>query len=286
MRHNINSLIQDLRNLGIRNGDVLFIGANLSRIGSIEGRIKEVILNSLLMAVGSEGTIVTNSFTKSFFLSKLDKSYIYDIDTPPESGSLAKLFLSHPDCVRSMHPTNSFIAIGKDAKEIISTHDQHNSSYFPLQKIMELNGKHVLIGCVDDQNGLASVHLAQEKLGLSKKSILSNRIGVYFREEGKISLFKRTDFGGCSRGFYKFYNQFVIKNILFSGYYGDAYSVIIDARGSFDIVYNILKKNPRYALCDHKDCFSCRGTWLYNKRDMPFYYLKYNFKLVKKYLSI
>jgi aminoglycoside N3'-acetyltransferase len=240
----------------------------------------------LLDAVGAEGTIVTNSFTMSFYLSKIDKNYIFDRNTPPYSGVLAKLFLSNPFCIRSEHPTNSFVAIGKNAELILSNHNKTESSYYPLQKIMELNGKHMLLGCVDDQNGLASVHLAQEMLGLTKKSILSNKLGVYFKEEDRISLFKRKDLGGCSRGFYKFYNQFVINNILRCGYYGDAYSVITDAKASFDIVYKILEKNPRYALCNDPHCFSCRGTWLYNKRDMPLYYLSHFYSLRKKYASI
>jgi aminoglycoside 3-N-acetyltransferase len=285
MRHNIKSLTQDFKNLGIKEGDILFLGADLSKIGSIEGKINEVILQSLLNAVGMEGTIITNSFTKSFFLRNIDKTYIFERNTPSTTGALAKLFLSNPLCIRSRHPTNSFVAIGKSAEMILSDHDKTKTSYHPLQRIMELNGKHMLLGCVDDNNGLASVHHAQENLGLTQRTILSNRTGVYFREEETINLFRRKDLGGCSRGFYKFYDQFVIKNLLISGYIGDAYTVIANARASYDIVYNILTKDPRYALCNDPDCFSCRGTWLYNKRDMPVYYFRNSFKLVRKLFS-
>jgi aminoglycoside 3-N-acetyltransferase len=285
MRHSLLSLTLDLRNLGIKEGDILFVGADLSKTGAVEGKIKEVILQSFLNAVGTEGTIVTNTFTKSFFLRNIDREYVYDKNTPSYTGALAKLFLSHPYCIRSEHPTNSFAAIGKNAELILSDHDKTKSSYFPLQRIMELRGKHMLLGCVDDQNGLASVHLAQENLGLTKRSILSNRMGVLYREGEQINLFRRKDMGGCSRGFFKFYNQFVVNNFLLSGYYGDAYSVLIDAKASYDIVYKTLEKYPRYALCDDPDCFSCRGTWLYNKRDMPSYYFKNFYTLMKKYLS-
>jgi hypothetical protein len=132
---------------------------------------------------------------------------------------------------------------------------------------------------------LAAIHHAQERLGLSKRSVLSGRIGVYYRENDKINLFRRYDMGGCSRGFYKFYNELVINNVLQTGYFGDAYSVFADARTSFDVVYKILEKNPRFALCDDPDCFSCRGTWFYNKRDMPGYYLRNLFKLARKVLT-
>jgi len=285
MRHNRTSLIENLINLGIKQGDVVFMGADLSKVGIIDGNIGKTIINSMLDAVGKEGTLVTNTFSKSFIIPHIDKNFIFDNNTISYTGSLSKLFLSHPDCLRSKHPTNSFAAIGKNSEYILAGHDSSQTSYYPLQRVLELKGKQMLIGCVDKSNGLASIHLAQETLGLSKRSILKKKVGVYYKEGDDIKLFSREDFGGCSKGFYKFYNEFVVKNILVSGYYGDAYTVLTDLVSSYDIVYRILKTNPRYALCDDPNCFDCRGSWLYNKRDWPKYYARNLFSITKKIIS-
>lgn len=56
---------------------------------------------------------------KSFPLYKVDKKYIFEENTIPETGALGKLCLDYRNAQRSRHPTNSFIAIGKYADEIL-----------------------------------------------------------------------------------------------------------------------------------------------------------------------
>ena len=284
MKHTKQSLTLDLKKIGICKGDTLFLAADLSNIGLIEGNIKKVILNSLLDAVGEDGTIITNSFTKYFLISKIDKNYIFNEKTPSNAGALANLMLKHPNSLRSKHPSNSFVAIGKQASYILDGHDEKSTSYFPLNRISELGGKHMLLGCVDKSNGLGVIHQAQEALGLTKRNILRNRVGVYFEKNGKIELFKRKDLGGCSKGFYKFYNLFVLNNVLKTGYIGDAYSVLVDSKEAFEIVYETLKENPRFTICDDKNC-SCRGKLLYNKRAMPYFYLRYFYNYFKRKIT-
>ena len=69
---------------------------------------------------------------------------------------------------------------------------------------------------------------------------------------------------------------------LTSGMVGNAFSVAINARDAFDIEFDLIRDNNKYPLCDDPSCFDCRGTWLYNKRGMFLYYLKYFPFLVKK----
>ena len=93
MLHDEDSLVNDLEALGVNKGDVLLVRADLGKVGKVKGRIGETIINALLTAVGIEGTIIALSFTKTFLLQKIDKKYVFDNNTVPITGALAKLFL-------------------------------------------------------------------------------------------------------------------------------------------------------------------------------------------------
>jgi aminoglycoside 3-N-acetyltransferase len=284
--HTIESLTRDLRGLGIVPGDILMMGADLGNVGLVEGNIRKTLLSSLRAAVGDEGTLVTVAFSQSFFLSQVDPDYVFDRNAPSDSGGLTRLFLGHPDAVRSSHPTNSFVAIGRDAQALMRDHDEHSTSYRPIGEIIKRGGKMFLIGCVDERNGLQAVHYAQEYLGLTRRNILCGHRGVYYRRGDEVKLFVHRDIGGCSRGFHKFYTPLVVHGGLRAGYYGDAYSVIIDARTAFEIVRDILARNPRAFTCDDPNCFFCRGSWWFNKRDMPGYYVRNFLRLLPKILRL
>lgn len=273
----LEEITENLLRSGVCRGDVLLLSADLGNIGLVgstrAGESRRNVIKTLLDFVGPDGTIVTVTFTKSFlFHYNFDKSYVFTPNTPSTAGGLARGFLEHPNVVRSTHPTCSFAAIGKMAKHILLGHNAEASAYDPIGKVIELNGKVMLVGCADYKNGLHVVHYAQQVLGLSKQNILSRKIGVQYSENGAVKLFKQVDLGGCSRGFYKFYGDFVANNILSVGHVGKAYSVLAPAQQAFEIVLDRLKEDPTYALCHNKDCFSCRGCWKYNKREWPAFY--------------
>lgn len=277
-------LADNMRAIGIERGDVVLVRASLLKVGRTECPLGSTIVNALLDAVGEEGTIMGLSFTKTFLLLRIDKDYIFDKDTPAVTGGLARAMLEHPRAYRSKHPSNSYIAIGKHSHELLKDHDENSTCFLPIENLIQLNGKMILIGCVSESPGFTTVHLAQEKLGLSSMSILKRFTGVYYRHGKDIKLFKRRDFGGCSKGFYKFYSHYVKDQKLKCGMVGKAYSIAINARDAFEIELDLLRKDKKYALCNDTACLDCRGTWLYNKRDMLGYYLKYFPFLIKKLL--
>ena len=278
-------LADNIRALGIEKEDTVLVRAALRKIGISEEKSGDLLISALLDVVGEEGTIMGLTFTKSFFFPKIDKNYIYTEETPAVTGGLAKAMQKYPKSVRSKHPTNSYVAIGQYAYDLLNSHDENSSSFLPIKNLIRLNGKMILIGCVSESPGFTTVHLAQEELGLSSKSILKGLVGVRYRKGSQVKLFKRKDFGGCSAGFYKFYSHYVRSGKLQCGIVGEAYSIAINARDAFEIELELIKKNNKYPLCDDPTCFDCRGTWWYNKHDMIKYYIKYLPKTIKKIIK-
>jgi aminoglycoside N3'-acetyltransferase len=169
---------------------------------------------------------------------------------------------------------NSFAAIGPKAEEILADHDASALTYLPMQKIIDLDGKMLVSGCVASSPGFTTVHYAQEVLGLSRRSLVRNKVRVYYRTDAGVRLFRKASIGGCSDGFSSFYSHYVAQEKLVTGLFGSAYSILIRARDAYALELELLRKNPRVALCANPLCLSCRATWLYNKRDMPGYWVR------------
>lgn len=279
----VGDLVGNLRDIGILSGDTLLIRGDMRRIGRVEGALGAVLLEALKSAVGPNGNIVGLSFSRAVFLPKIFSTPVFDRTVETTSGSLSKLLLKDSGSVRSLHPTNSFVAIGPDAKWLMDGHDSGSSCFYPMKKLCEINAKMIVFGCVDSSPGFTTVHWAQSLLGLSRKSILCYSSGIlYSNHNNKRRIFIRKDIGGCSGGFGKLYSEYEKFRALRSGFVGKATALSISCQDALDVEMDVLKSKPTFPLCDDPDCLFCRGSLLYNLSDMPRYYYRKIMKIVRK----
>lgn len=283
--YSVKKLTNDLLALNIQKGDTILVRADLGAIGRLETKKREDYINFILEAVGPKGTIVGLSFTNGFFFKK-NKNIVFDGSNKSYTGAFSNTMLQHPQSIRSKHPTNSYVAIGKNAKYILENHDEKSGAYEPIRKIIELNGKVVLIGCVKSSPGFTTTHLAEVDLGLHKKIILPTLNGAYYKKNNEIKLFKRKDLGSCSSTFYKFYGYYIKNELLIQGYVGNAYTILADAKKVYNIDYEVLKENPKITLCNNPNCMLCRARRWDNLVDIPLYVIKYVLpKIFKKIIN-
>ncbi|MBE0494495.1 MAG: AAC(3) family N-acetyltransferase [Thiomicrospira sp.] len=270
-----------LTELGLQVGDTLLVRADLGSIGKLS-RNRLDYIDVILGVLGESGTLVGLAFTGATFIRK-DKKNIFDGSNKANTGAFANVMLSHPKAKRSRHPTNSYVAIGKNADFILDDHDENSGAYEPIRKIKQLNGKMALMGCVSTSPGFTTTHLAEVDLGLHRRIIFPTLNTCYYKkEQAKLDLFKRTDIGGCSSTFFKFYAHYVREQILQQGYVGNAYSVLVDSNKAYDIDYKILKDNPKYNICENPDCFLCRARRWDNLQDAPAFFIR---KMYRKFVS-
>ena len=104
------------------------------------------------------------------------------MNSPTKSGSLSRAFLNYKDSIRSKHPTNSYVSFGKYSNEILKEHDEHSLSYTHFKKIIDLNGKGLLLGNID-KNGFFPYHYVQEELGITKKHFLAGKYQAYYHDK-------------------------------------------------------------------------------------------------------
>ncbi|MSR88610.1 MAG: hypothetical protein EXS67_03035 [Candidatus Margulisbacteria bacterium] len=281
----LHDIEEQLRLLGIQEGDVLLLKVDMAQVGLIEGRLKTGLLDALRNVVGPSGTLVISTFTQNHFISFIKKDTVFTKETRPNTGVFARLILDVPGCIRSDHPTNSFAAIGPEASRILEGHNAMAPSYLPILRLMDQDSKCLSIGCVHSNPGFTTTHWAQYVLGQSTRNILRGLVGAYYLDKGDLKLFKRKDFGGHSTGAIKLYGDYIQHQLLRLGWIGNAYTAVIDTKKAYEVDLKVMGSNPRYILCDNPLCFDCRGSWFYNKRDMPLYFLRAIPRLIKKCLQ-
>ena len=155
-------LVQGLRALGVREGDLLMVHASLRAIGAVDGGPSQV-LGALLDAVGPGGTIAAFvSWDRSSYEETLNGAVLgerereawpaFDPAAHPEPyaefGALNRFICNHPAVRRSAHPDASFAAIGRRADEITSEHPlvEGYGPGSPLGRIVQAQGRVLLFG--------------------------------------------------------------------------------------------------------------------------------------------
>ncbi len=118
MAHTREKLVNDLKALGVQEGDELFIHSSFKSLGEVECGAATVI-QALEDAVGKNGTILMPSFN----LVKEDREKIWDVNTTPSTvGYLTEFFRKMPGTYRSDHYCHSVAARGNRARYFVDGH--------------------------------------------------------------------------------------------------------------------------------------------------------------------
>ncbi|MBO5889073.1 MAG: AAC(3) family N-acetyltransferase [Clostridia bacterium] len=145
MNNSFKTICDGLYNLGLKKGDTVFVHSSLKSMGNVEGGAITVI-DALKEVVGESGTVLFPAFSFSVCSSK----YFSYNDTPSCVGFISETFRKLDGVVRSMHPTHSASAYGKNAVELTKDHyldDTPVGANSPLRKLPKLGGKILMLGC-------------------------------------------------------------------------------------------------------------------------------------------
>ncbi|KQO12067.1 aminoglycoside N(3)-acetyltransferase [Paenibacillus sp. Leaf72] len=173
----INNIVQDLRRLGVREGDSVLVHASLSRLGWVCGG-PQAMVQALMQAVGDEGTLIMPAQSgdwsdpaewgnppvpEEWYETIYRELPAFDPALSPTRGMgrIAELFRTFPATVRSAHPQVSFCANGKYAELITSEHmlSPQFGMASPLGKLYGLGAKVLMLGT--GYESCTSFHLAE-----------------------------------------------------------------------------------------------------------------------------
>ena len=113
-------LIQAIRNVGIKKGDIVSLQVSLGRLGYMkEGwemkNLSRLVIESFLKVLSPAGTLLVPTYTYS-----IGKGEIYEVErTPSAIGDFTEIFRTRKDVIRSRDPMLSTSGIGAAAKKIL-----------------------------------------------------------------------------------------------------------------------------------------------------------------------
>ena len=157
-------IIEQLKEIGLKSGEVVMLHSSLSKMGYVEGGAQTVI-DSILKVIGDEGTLVMPAFPAiGFNYDYLMTDPVFDIsNTPSKMGVITEVFRKMKQVKRSLHPTDSVCALGKQADYLTKDHVNQLTPYnqnSPFYRLCELKAKIILIGV--DLNSLTNFHTLED----------------------------------------------------------------------------------------------------------------------------
>ncbi|MHB8062985.1 MAG: AAC(3) family N-acetyltransferase [Ruminiclostridium sp.] len=234
---------------GVKQGDTIFIHADVSTIGRLAQANRSLFLGGILTAfkeaVGLQGTIIMPTFTYSFC-----RGEIYDIKNSPSTvGCLTEYFRNLSEVVRTKDPIFSTAIWGKNAKEYVNV----SKNCFGTDSIFDYmhrdNAKIVMFGT--PKFPLTHFHYVEQKLNMPYRFIkkftgiiknndeeYSDEVFYFVRKLDEISTSNPRKLQNYLR------SQDVVSTIPI----GFHYIEILQENEIFDSIYNMLIKDPYIIL--------------------------------------
>lgn len=273
-------LIEQLKNLGIQQGDTLLVHSSMKAIGEVDGGA-DTVLDALIEAVcgnaercsdenveksdngsndvNNAGMLVLPTHTWAFMTNEHS---VYDAETEPACvGILPNLFMKRKGVVRSLHPTHSVAAYCRQkskAEGYVSGEEHFNtpcSRHGCYGKLYDLDAKILLLGVGLNRN--TYMHGVEEWFGIKERLTEETlSLSIKMKDESgndvlcPVSMHKhfKPNNISISENYERMRQEFIEKGALVEGEIGEALCSCMSARKVADITTEVLKKDRDFFL--------------------------------------
>ena len=247
--YSLEDLDKALREVGIKQGDVVSLQVSLGRLGlirNIPANMKSFsigVIEAFLSHLGKEGTLIVPTYTYS-----LGRKEIFDPETTPSAiGEFTEIFRKYPRVIRSRDPMLSHAAIGSRANELIfgiSNDCFGKGSVF--EKLKKSNAKICMMGI--------GLHWATFRHHIEAMANVPFRFNKVFNglisEDGKLSEEKWLYFAApmgirnCQPNGLPLEQIATKKGIIQKAFLGRGEIIVVEAQRYFELGKEELKRNP------------------------------------------
>ena len=241
-------LIRDMEVMGVDPKGTLLVHSSMKSIGEVDGGADTVL--DAMMEYMKDGLLVLPTHT----WDRVNREHPVFRAAEEDScvGILTNLFRKRPGVIRSLHPTHSVAAYGKDAAGYTAGEEKqttpcHRSGCWG--RLYDRKAKILFLGCRLTSN--TYLHGVEEWNGIP--GTLRDYAEVYTviapdGTEYTVPQYRHS--GGASVHYGKMEPVFLRHGALKYGTFGDARCVLCDAVGMADITKKCLEKNPRLFRCE------------------------------------
>ena len=262
-------LMYDLRSMGLKETDTVFIHSSYKHIAGpfgVEGGA-DTVVDAFIDYVTPKGLLVFPAMSwKMGWLVNDAGDYIppyegpkegfypygtvFDPDKTPSSdlGIIPELFRRRPGVVRSLCPTSSVCAMGKDAADFCSGHENAKTPLnwsSPFGKLYDRHAKILFLGTTMCCN--TYLHAVEDSMNLPGlfhpyiwKYTVLNRDGT----ETQVSYQRHVP--GHNHYYIKVQQELIDRGIAKTVRFGAAECQLVDAAAEADYIREILRKNPYF----------------------------------------
>ena len=173
-------LVEEFRELGVMEGDALFIHSSYKAFGGVEGG-PQTIIDALLDTIGPAGTLIMPTFNYDFL-----KGVSWDFrTTPSQMGVLTELLRNDPRAKRMHHAIYSMSAIGKQADELAAhrTNDCFGETTI-FKKFRDWDAKILILG-LPYSKSITFLHHCEQSAGVDYR-FLKEFKGTAIDAQGKL----------------------------------------------------------------------------------------------------
>lgn len=245
-------IVQGLRELGVKQGDILMVHGALSSLGWVEGGA-DTVIDALIEAVNPGGMIAM----PTLYAPSITGEEVFDVEeSPSQMGEISEVFRKRMHVVRSVHPTHSVAACGPRAQDFIRDHAIAPTACgrdTPFSKLADWGGKALLMGVDQDRNTL--LHTAEDYVD---SPYLATKIARYRDpEDGEIRELELDRFPGPHRDFIGLDRLFRREGVMTVGKIGNAVCRLMFAGAVLRVATKALETDPAAVLCDNPACADC-----------------------------
>lgn len=257
------SLIADLKRSGINPHGTLLVHSSVKSVGKCEDKGNTIIDafiefmqdGLLLFPTHTWDAVTSDGFDENGV--PIGENNVYDpVNMVSCVGILSNIFLKRDGVMRSLHPTHSVAAIGRDAKDFIAG-EEFTRSPCPRNgcygKLYDRKAQILFMGCDLSKN--TYLHAVEEWNNIPNRlTEKPQEIFIRLNDQQILCPQRRHYFDGgdVSENYIKAERLFIEKGAAVYCKIGSAHSVLCDAVKMADLIGDKLKENPNL-FADNSD---------------------------------
>lgn len=239
-----------LRSLGIKNDSVVVVHTSMRALGEVEGGCDGLI--DAFTSYLSEGLFIVPTHT---WANVGPGNPVYDVSaTVPCIGALPTVAAFRKDGVRSLHPTHSVAAFGKNAAEFVSGEENSTSPCPPegvWARLYDAKATILLLGVTHNRN--TYIHAVDEMIGL--KGRLAPPIPLVSRDKdgNEYAVLLRRHSGVSSAYFDNYAKPLEYLGAVKTASLGNADVIAADAVRTAEVIRALWEKADYDLVAERKD---------------------------------
>lgn len=248
-------LVSALQDAGLNLGQRLLMHSSLHSLGRLDGGA-ETLIDALLEVLGEEGTLMVPTFNYNLEQEVFDPATVRS-----QTGLITETVRKRPEAIRSLHPSYSVAAIGRDAEELTRKHWKAEATGVnsPIDRIARAGGFILLLGVKHDTDSTMHVGEAYAKVpyrGVPFDPSWS-RTAKTRTPEGQIVSVDLHDEPGCSTGFGIIEWPLRQRDLILDFKIDRAKCQLVKGLDIIETTIGILEQRMDALLCGNPQCMFC-----------------------------